>query len=178
MTVIINLSYSSLICYTRLFKLADGDMQAQMEDTIEIQPSKATVSPSNVQYPNNPAIPNQLKLTTNFNFHIDDQGQFGGVDVSKGLSYQSHELTNNVLTKNVLLMKKGPINMTSSNVEQHFVDCNNNLNPPIPEQHIAPPPIYQQKLLATHHLSPLNIKTQFHLPQFVNHINWNRPQFQ
>lgn len=149
-----------------------------------VQPPKATASPPNVQYTNNAALPNQLKLTTNFNFHIDDHGNLGRLDVSKALCYQSQDSANNLLTKKVVVMKKAPLIMTSPNVEQppqHFVDCNNNLNPPIPpviESHMPPPPIFAQKHFPPHPLSPLNINTQFHPPQFVNHLNWNHPQFQ
>ena len=144
--------------------MAVGDAQGQMDNAIEIQPSKAAISPSNVQqfnHPNNSDLTNQLKLTTNCNVHIDNQDQLGRVDVSKALCYQSEDLSNNVLTRKILL-----------NVEQHFVDCNNNLNPPMP-----PPPVYP-KILTAHTLSPLNINTQFHPPQFVSHLNWNNPQFQ
>lgn len=159
-----------------LFKLAVGDGQTQMDDLGEMQAPKSSASPPNVHYTNNAAIPNQLKLTTNFNFHIDDQGHLGRVDVSKALCYQSQDLANNIHTKKLLMMKK-PILMTSPNVEQHFVDCNNNLNPPI-ESHMAPLQIYPQKHFAPHPLSPLNVNTQFHPPQFVNHLNWNHHQFQ
>lgn len=162
------------------FKLAVGDGQSQMDD-VDMHSPKATVSPPNVQYSNIAALPNQLKLTTNFNFHIDEQGQLGRVDVSKALCYQSQEIANNLLTKKVVVMKNV---MTSPNIEQqqqHFVDCNNNLNPPIPsviESHMPPPQMYPQKHFAAHPLSPLNINTQFHPPQFVNHLNWSHPQFQ
>lgn len=140
------------------------------------QSKNATVLPSLVQYPNNAVAPNQLKLTTNFNFHIDDEGKLGRVDVRKALCYQSQDLTNNILTKKVLLMKKTPIVMSPPNIKQNFVDCNNNLNPPTTEQQMPPPHIHPQKLLA-HHLSPLNINTQFHTSQFAKQLNWNQSQF-
>lgn len=153
-----------------------------MDDAVEMQPPKATISPPNVQYTNNAALPNQLKLTTNFNFHIDDHGNLGRVDVSKGLCYQSQDIANNVLAKKLVVMKKAPMLMSPSlEQQQHFVDLNNNLNPPMPaviESHMPPAPIYPQKHFPPHPLSPLNINTQFHPPQFVNHLNWNHPQFQ
>jgi hypothetical protein len=165
--------------------LAVGDPNGSpMEEVVDMQPPKATSEPPQVQYTNNAALPNQLKLTTNFNFHIDDQGHLGRVDVSKALCYQSQEVANNVLTKKVLVMKKAPIMITSPTLEQqqHYVDLNNNtMNPPIApviEQHMPPPHIYPQKHFAPHPLSPLNINTQFHPPQFVNHLNWNHPQYQ
>lgn len=166
------------------FKLAVGEAQPPMDDAAEMHSPKATISPPNVQYSNNAALPNQLKLTTNFNFHIDDQGNLGRVDVSKALCYQSQDIANNVLTKKLVVMKKTPILMTSPNIDQqqqHFVDCNNNFNPPINsvmETHMPPPPIYPQKHFPAHPLSPLNINTQFHPTQFVNHLNWSHPQFQ
>lgn len=161
-------------------KLAIGDPVSPMDDDVEMLSPKATGSPSDIQYQNNnAALPNQHKPTANFNFHIDEQR----VDVNKALCFQSHEINNNGLTSNVLVMKKAPILMSPSNGEQahHFVDCNNNLNPPIPaviEPHLPPSQIYPPKHFTAHPLSPLNINTQFHPPQFINHLNWNQPQFQ
>lgn len=163
------------------FKLAVGDPASPMDDDLVMQ--SPTGSPPEVHYQNNnSALPNQLKLTTNFNFHIDEQGQLGRVDVSKALCYQSQEINNNVLTKKVLVKMKTPI-ILSPNGEpaQHFVDCNNNINPPnssILEPHLPAPQIYPPKHFAAHPMSPLNINTQFHPPQFVNHLNWTHPQFQ
>lgn len=163
-----------------LIKLAVGESQSPiMEDAVEMQQPTTAVSPpnNNVQFTNNAALPNQLKLTTNFNFHIDEQGHLGRVDVSKALCYQSQELANQIFTKKLIVVKKSPM----LNGEHHFVDCNNNMNPPIPslmESHMPPTQIYPQKHFAAHPLSPLNINTQYHPPQFVNHLNWNHPQFQ
>lgn len=161
-----------------LIKLAVGDLQSPIDDA-EMQHPTTTVSPpNNVQYTNNAALPNQLKLTTNFNFHIDDQGHLGRVDVSKALCYQTQEMTNQIFTKKLIVVKKSPM----LNGDQHYVDCNNNnMNPPISsmmDTHMPPTQIYPQKHFAAHPLSPLNINTQYHPPQFVNHLNWNHPQFQ
>lgn len=154
-----------------LFKLAVGDGHSLMDDVGEMQEPKTAVSPTNVQYTDS-ALPNQLKLTTNFNLHIDDQGQLGQINVRKAMCYQSQDLANNVLTKKYLVMKK-PIIVTSPNVDQHFVDCNNNLNPPIDPQ-MTPLQICPQKHFMPHPLSPLNINTQFHPPQFVKHLNFQQ----
>lgn len=161
-----------------LMKLAVGDSQSPMDDAVDM-PTTAS-PPNNVQFTNNAALPNQLKLTTNFNFHIDDQGHLGRVDVSKALCYQSQDLGNQIFTKKLIVLKKGPM----LNGDQHFVDCNNNnMNPPMPSlmdthTHMPPTQIYPQKHFTAHPLSPLNINTQYHSPQFVNHLNWNHPRFQ
>lgn len=126
---------------------------------------------NNVNNTNSNAIPNHLKLTANFNFHVDEQGNIGRVDVSKAFCYQSPDMSTNVLTKNVVVMKKPPIMMTSSpNGEPHFVDCNNNISGPamIETAHMPLPKHFPP---AAHPLSPLNIN--IHPPQFVNHLNWN-----
>lgn len=136
-----------------------------------MQPPKATTSP-NVQYMNSATLPN-LKLTKNFNCHIDDHRNFGCVD-----AFQSQEIANNILSKKVVGMKKTPM-LISSNIEQQHFDLNNNLNPPVPSviETLMPPTLYQ-KHFPVHPLSPLNINTQFHPPQYVNHLNWKHPQFQ
>lgn len=142
-------------------------------------------------------LPNQVKVTTNFNFQYDDNGNLGRVDVSKALCYQSQEIANNVLTKNVLVMhqKKAPILISSSpNGEQspqyepshsppqqqhlqqvNFIDCNNNLNIPQPtpttviEAQQIPQPIFAPKTVNGH------FHHTIHQPTF---INWSHPQFQ
>lgn len=128
-------------------------------------------------------LPNQLKVTTNFNFQYDDNGNLGRVDVSKALCYQSQEVANNVVTKKVVVMhqKKTPILLASPNVDQceteqqqqlqpHYVDCNNNnLSSPqmpcIDTTTPQSPQIY----------APKNINPQFIQPPFLNHhpnLNW------
>lgn len=162
--------------------MAVGDAQSQILDESTVDMQTVAKSPeiqfnnnnSNIINNNTNAIPNHLKLTANFNFHVDEQGNIGRVDVSKAFCYQTQDMSNNVLAKNVVVMKKPPIMMTSSpNGETHFVDCNNNLNGPtiIETGHMPhtqpkhfPPP-------STHPMSPLNIN--IHPPQFVNHLNWN-----
>lgn len=162
--------------------MAVGDAQSQMIDESSVDMQKSTIT-NEIQYNNNNgtnAIPNHLKLTANFNFHVDEQGNIGRVDVSKAF-YQNQE---QVIAKNVVVMKKTPIMMTSSpNGEPHYVDCNNNLNTPtiIEAGHMTssqppPPPIFSNKHFPppptpTHPMSPLNIS--IHPPQFVNHLNWN-----
>lgn len=124
-------------------------------------------------------LPNHVKVTTNFNFQYDDNGNLGRVDVSKALCYQSQEVSNNVVTKKVLVMhqKKAPILITGPNVEQqeqqqHFTDCNNN--------HINPLPQIQSAVIDSAHLpppqqifTPKNLNPQFIHQPYVNHINWN-----
>lgn len=142
----------------------------------------AVSSPTGQQQP----LQNQVKLTTNFNFQYDDNGNLGRVDVSKALCYQSQEVSNNVVTKKVLVMhqKKAPILIAGQNGEQqdspgappqHFVDLNNNLNslPQLPSNvvenaHLPPP----QQIF-----TPKNLNPHFIHPPYVNHMNWN-PQFQ
>lgn len=137
-------------------------------------------------------LPSQVKVTTNFNFQYDDNGNLGRVDVSKALCYQSQEIANNVVTKKVLVMhQKKPILISSQNGDvppeqlsptqpppTHFIDCNNNLNPqPIThapptviEAQLPPQPIYAQ---------PKTVNGHFAIqPTFINHLNWNHPQFQ
>lgn len=155
-----------------------------------IQQSSPIKSPPPVSPSAPPApLPNQVKVTTNFNFQYDDNGNLGRVDVSKALCYQSQEVANNVVTKKVLVMhqKKTPILISSPNGEQseqisppptHYIDCNNNLNPqpinhPPPtviEAQLQPQPIYAQ---------PKTVNGHFAIqPPFINHLNWNHPQFQ
>lgn len=187
LTAIINISLSSPHI-TILLKLAVGDAQSQNmeESAVDMQTVAVCKSPE-AQFNNNnnhinnnaSAIPNHVKLTANFNFHVDEQGNIGRVDVSKAFCFQTQDMSNNVMAKNVVVMKKQPIMMTSSpNGEAHFVDCNNNLSGPtiIEAGHMPPPPqIFSQKHYppsSTHPMSPLNIN--IHPPQFVNHLNWNQ----
>lgn len=151
-------------------------------------PIKITGSTQHQQQQQSP-LQNQVKVTTNFNFQYDDNGNLGRVDVSKALCYQSQELSkyDNVVTKKVLVMhqKKAPIliagpaieqqESTSPQQQQHFVDCNNNINP-LPQHpsnvidaaHLPPP----QQIF-----TPKNLNPQYIQPPYINHINWN-PQFQ
>lgn len=131
-------------------------------------------------------LPSQVKVTTNFNFQYDDNGNLGRVDVSKALCYQSQEIANNVVTKKVLVMhqKKTPILIASQNGEQspheshsppqqHFIDCNNNINPTpstVIEAQQLPQPIFAPKTVNGHFT--------IHQPPYINHLNWNHPQFQ
>lgn len=130
-------------------------------------------------------LPNQVKMTTNLNFQYDDNGNLGRVDVSKALCYQSQEISNNIVTKKVLVMhqKNTPILLTGPNIEQeqttpqHYIDCNNNNMNPLSQ--------LQSTVIDTAHLppssqqifTPKNMSPQFIQQPFINHLNWN-PQFQ
>lgn len=172
------------------------EVEMQAVPTQQIQQSSPIksppVSPSAPPPPQVAPLPNQVKVTTNFNFQYDDNGNLGRVDVSKALCYQSQEVANNVVTKKVLVMhqKKTPILITSPNGEHpqeqlsptqptHYIDCNNNLNPqpiahappqPTVIEQLPPQPIYAQ---------PKTVNGHFAIqPPFINHLNWNHPQFQ
>lgn len=188
MKVIINILLSSHI--TLLLKLAVGDAQSQIVDDSSVDMQSVAKSPD-IQFNNNnnnissnssAAVPNHLKLTANFNFHVDEQGNIGRLDVSKAFCFQTQDMPTNVMSKNIVVMKKPPIMMTATpNGETHFVDCNNNLSGPAMletghMQHSQPPPpqIFSQKHFpppSPHPMSPLNIN--IHPPPFVNHLNWN-----
>lgn len=188
---IFNLSY--------LFKFPEMEVEMQAVPAQQIQQtppqvplkSPPPVSPTSATAPVAP-LPNQVKVTTNFNFQYDDNGNLGRVDVSKALCYQSQEVANNVVTKKVVVMhqKKTPILISSPNGEptqeqlsptqqqpppSHFYDCNNNLNPhaPLPTvieaQPLPPQPIFAPKTVNGHFAIQ---------PPFINHLNWNHPQFQ
>lgn len=155
-------------------------------------PLKSPPPVSPVAAPPVAPLPNQVKVTTNFNFQYDDNGILGRVDVSKALCYQSQEVANNVVTKKVLVMhqKKTPILIASPNGEQpqeqlsptqqpHFIDCNNNLNPQAINH--APPPtlIETQQLPPQPIFAPKTVNGHFAIqPPFINHLNWTHPQFQ
>lgn len=159
--------------------------QQQQQPSIK-QLQMASPAGQSVQQPQQP-LPNQVKVTTNFNFQYDDNGNLGRVDVSKALCYQSQEISNNVVTKKVLVMhqKKTPILLPGpNNIEQqeqttpqHYIDCNNNNMNPLPQlqstvidaAHLPPP---SQQIF-----TPKNMNPQFIQPPFINHLNWN-PQFQ
>lgn len=159
----------------------------------QIQQTSPTKSPPPVSPSAPPQVaplPNQVKVTTNFNFQYDGDGNLGRVDVSKALCYQSQEVANNVLTKKVLVMhqKKAPILISSPNGEQlqeqlsstqptHYIDCNNNLNPQ-PIAH-APPTVIEQLPPQPIYAQPKTVNGHFAIqPPFINHLNWNHPQFQ
>lgn len=129
--------------------------------------------------------PNHIKVTTNLNFQyeINDNGQhLGRVDISKALCYQSQEVASNIVANKVLIVhqKKSPILISSPNIEsdlqQHYIDCNNNLNPP---------PIVDQTQQASMNnvnftssqqiIAPKNINAQFNPAPFLNHLNRNHP---
>jgi hypothetical protein len=149
------------------FKLAVGDLGSPLED-VDMQQPEAIGSPPNVQYTNNSALPNQQKL--------DEQGHLARADVS----CRPQEMAQDILPKKVLVIKKAPLMISPNLEQQHYVDCNNNMKPQMPsaiESHMPLPQIYPPKHFTAHPLSPLNINTQFHPPQFVNHLNWSHPQF-
>ncbi|CAG9806124.1 unnamed protein product [Chironomus riparius] len=161
--------------------------QQQQQQTPPMkQHQMASPAGQSVQQQQQQPLPNQVKVTTNFNFQYDDNGNLGRVDVSKALCYQSQEISNNVVTKKVLVMhqKKAPILLTGPNIEQqeqttpqHYIDCNNNNMNPLPQlqstvidtAHLPPP---SQQIF-----TPKNMNPQFIQPPFINHLNWN-PQFQ
>ena len=149
------------------------------------QPAKqitmASPAGQSIPHQHQQSLPNQVKVTTNFNFQYDDNGNLGRVDVSKALCYQSQEISNNVVTKKVLVMhqKKAPILLEQpeqTTPQQHYIDCNNN--------NMNPHPQLQSTVIDAAHLppsqqifTPKNMNPQFIQPPFINHLNWN-PQFQ
>jgi hypothetical protein len=150
--------------------------------------------------PHSPAqMPSQVKLTTNFNFQYDDNGNLGRVDVSKALCYQSQEIANNnVVTKKVLVMhqKKTPIligngeqsppqqqQQHEQNQQPPFIDFNNNSHSHIAQQQqqqvtLAPPTIIEAQQLPQPIFAPKTVNGHFLQPQqppFINHLSWNPP---
>ncbi|CRK98557.1 CLUMA_CG011906, isoform A [Clunio marinus] len=149
--------------------LAVDDSQLQLNDSIELQASKAGgMSGGKIQYVNN--ILDHQKAATNVTYHNDNNENI--IEDNNQIYYHSKDFGHS--NKNIT---NEPIPHHQDENQKHqqpINDLNNNIvrsDYSSIELHNYQSQIFHHKQFPSHIFSPLNINTQFNQPLFVNPLN-------